>query len=220
MRISKVLPDADPTHRRRNSEATRRVILEAAYQEFSDHGLSGARVDAIVARTGVNVRMVYYYFGSKTGLYAAVLEQAYAGMREAEQGLALESLAPERAIEVLCGFVFDHHEANPRYSRLVSIENVHRAQTLAGLADIEALNKPILASIGGILQRGRAAGLFRADATAWDVHLLMTSFCFFRVANRDTLRAAFGRDVLAARDRAHQRRMVADAVVGWLRRGS
>ena len=207
----------NPLAKPRNGEATRRTILDAAYQEFSDHGLSGARVDAIVARTGVNVRMIYYYFRSKAGLYAAVLEQAYATMREAEQQLQVQSLEPDRAIEALCGFVFDHHEANPRYSRIVSIENVHRAENLASLADIQALNRPILDTLDGVLRRGRLAGTFRPEATAWDVHLLMTSFCFFRVANRHTLQVAFGKDTLAARTRAHQRRMIAHAVLGYLR---
>ncbi len=205
--------------RRRDGEATRQAILDAAYHEFADKGLSGARVDAIVARSGVNVRMIYYYFGSKSGLYAAVLEQAYATMREAEQRLCLEALPPQRAMEALCGFVFDHHEADPRYSRIVSIENVHHAETLAALGDIRALNRPILTALDAILRRGREAGLFRPDATAWDVHLLMTSFCFFRVANRHTLQAAFGRDTLATGTRPHQRRMVAQAVLGFLRTG-
>ena len=203
--------------RRRDSQATREAIMEAAYQEFSDHGLSGARVDAIVARTGVNVRMIYYYFGSKTGLYAAVLERAYATMRDAEQRLDLHALDPARAIEALCGFVFDHHEADPRYSRIVSIENVHRAETLAGLDDIKALNRPILSTLDAILRRGWDAGRFRRDATSWHVHLLMTSFCFFRVANRDTLRAVFGQDALAEATRQQQRQMIAQAVLGYLR---
>ena len=208
-----------PAVRRRDGEATRRSILDAAYLEFSDHGLSGARVDAIAARTGTNVRMIYYYFGSKTGLYTAVLVQAYATMRDAEQRLRLETLEPAAAIEALCGFVFDYHEGNPRYSRLVSIENIHRAEHMAGSDTMQALNRTIMESISGILRRGRDAGAFRADATPWDVHLLMTSFCFFRVANRHTLQAIFGKNTLAARTRRQQRRMVAEAVLGYLRAG-
>ena len=203
--------------RKRDSEATRRAILEAAFIEFTDHGLSGARVDAIVARCGSNVRMIYYYFGNKAGLYAAVLEQTYGDMRRQEQTLALDAQDPVAAMRTLCGFVFDYHEAHPRYSRLVSIENIHEARHLARLEGIQALNRPILSALEGILSRGRAAGLFRADATAWDVHLLMTSFCFFRVANRHTLQAAFGRDTLSPRTRQAQRAMVADAVLGYAR---
>ena len=212
------MPDAaiPPPPRRRDAEATRQAILDAAFQEFSDNGLSGARVDAIVARTGANVRMIYYYFGSKAGLYAAVLEQAYASMRDAEQRLRLETLDPAAAIQALCGFVFDYHEANPNYSRLVCIENIHHAQHIAGSDAMKTLNRTILQTLGVILHRGRQAGTFRPDATAWDIHLLMTSFCFFRVANRHTLQAIFGNNTLDPETRHRHRQMIAEAVLGYL----
>lgn len=91
--------------RRRDAAATQRAILEAAFVEFSDNGLDGARVDAIAARAGTTVRMIYYYFASKEGLYRAVLEHAYAGIRSAEAALGLETLAPEGAIRTLAEFV-------------------------------------------------------------------------------------------------------------------
>ena len=51
-------------------------ILEVATREFSDKGLAGARIDEIAAATRTSKRMIYYYFGSKEGLYVAVLEEA------------------------------------------------------------------------------------------------------------------------------------------------
>jgi AcrR family transcriptional regulator len=59
----------------RNPEATRRRILSAALAEFASKGISGARVDRIAARAKTNKRMLYHYFGSKDGLYRAVLNQ-------------------------------------------------------------------------------------------------------------------------------------------------
>ena len=58
-------------------EGTRRNIVEVATHEFAQKGFSGARVDAIANRTRTSKRMIYYYFGSKEGLYLAVLEEAY-----------------------------------------------------------------------------------------------------------------------------------------------
>jgi AcrR family transcriptional regulator len=49
------------------------VLLEAAAEEFAQYGLSGGRMHAIVARAGINERMIYHHFGSKVGLYEAVL---------------------------------------------------------------------------------------------------------------------------------------------------
>jgi AcrR family transcriptional regulator len=59
----------------RNPEATRRRILAAALAEFASKGISGARVDRIATRAKTNKRMLYHYFGSKDGLYRAVLNQ-------------------------------------------------------------------------------------------------------------------------------------------------
>jgi AcrR family transcriptional regulator len=59
----------------RDPGATRQRILDAALREFSDKGIAGARVDAIAARACVNKRMLYYYFGSKEGLFREILQQ-------------------------------------------------------------------------------------------------------------------------------------------------
>ena len=59
----------------RNPEATRRRILAAALSEFASKGISGARVDRIALRSKTNKRMLYHYFGSKDGLFRAVLNQ-------------------------------------------------------------------------------------------------------------------------------------------------
>jgi TetR/AcrR family transcriptional regulator len=59
----------------RDPEATKRRILAAALREFSAKGIAGARVDAIAARAKVNKRMLYYYFGSKEGLFREILRR-------------------------------------------------------------------------------------------------------------------------------------------------
>src|ERR1700744_5908466 len=57
------------------SDQTRNRILQAAIQEFSDHGLAGARTGAIAASAGVNKALLYYYFRDKESLYHAALEE-------------------------------------------------------------------------------------------------------------------------------------------------
>lgn len=215
--IQDTAPHTIPRPRRpRDPEATQLAILDAAFIEFSDNGLSGARVDAIAARTGTNVRMIYYYFGSKDGLYRAVLERSYAAMRAAEAALGLHHLPPIDAIRTMTEFVFDYHAAEPRFARLVSIENIHRAEHIARADSMPATNLSIITTISTILARGHAEGVFRGDADPIAVHLLITGFSFFRVANRHTLGAIFGQDPLAPTLRDTHRRMAAEAVLGYL----
>src|SRR5579862_1016634 len=59
----------------RNSGETRAAILRAAEQVYAEHGLAGARTDAIAAEAGVNKALLYYYYKSKEQLYEAVLEE-------------------------------------------------------------------------------------------------------------------------------------------------
>ena len=208
---------AAPHERQRDADRTREEILSAATQEFAEHGYSGARVDVIATKTRTTKRMLYYYFESKAGLYTAVLERAYAGIRESEQELDVEELDPVAAIRRLAELTFDHHESHPDFVRLVMIENIHRAEHLEESESIANLNMPAIDIIGRILERGRAEGVFRRSADAIDVHMMISSFCIFRVANRHTFGALFGRDLMAPEQRTHYRAMLGDMVVDYLR---
>jgi AcrR family transcriptional regulator len=58
-----------PSERQRDPERTKARILEAAIEEFSAKGFTGARVSEIAARAGVNQQLISYYFDGKEGLY-------------------------------------------------------------------------------------------------------------------------------------------------------
>jgi AcrR family transcriptional regulator len=202
--------------RARDADRTRAEILDVATRVFADQGYSGARVDEIAARTSTTKRMLYYYFGSKEGLYLAVLERAYAGIRALEQQLDVEHLPPVEAIRQLAELTFDHHESHPDFIRLVSIENIHRAEHLATSPALAELAGPAVQVLTGILERGRAQGLFRDDVDALDVHMVISAFCVFRIANRHTWNAIFRRDMLDPARRDHYRRLLGDLVLEHL----
>jgi len=63
--------------RRRQPEASRNAILNAALAEFAREGLAGARVDAIADAAGVNKALLYYYFADKESLYGAILDRFF-----------------------------------------------------------------------------------------------------------------------------------------------
>jgi AcrR family transcriptional regulator len=202
--------------RRRDAERTQREILDVATQEFADRGFAGARVDEIAARTRTTKRMIYYYFGSKEALFVAVLERAYATIRAVEQTIEVDHLAPAAAIRRLAELTFDHHESHPDFIRLVSIENIHRAEHIAGHDDFAGQNSPAIELIERILARGRADGSFTREIDAVDLHMMISAFCVFRVANRHTFGAIFGRDPLDPELRERYRRMLGDMVTGYL----
>jgi AcrR family transcriptional regulator len=202
--------------RQRDADRTRGELLDVATEEFATSGFAGARVDEIAAKTRTTKRMIYYYFGSKQGLYVAVLERAYAQIRSLEQRLDVEHLDPARAMRALAELTMDHHASHPAFIRLVSIENIHHAEHLRTSPALSSLAMPAVDVLGRILERGRAAGLFRDDVDVLDVHMVISSFCVFRIANRHTFQAIFGRDMLDPRFSEHHRRMIGDLVLEYL----
>jgi AcrR family transcriptional regulator len=207
---------AGSVERIRDAERTRADILAVATREFADQGYAGARINLIADKTSTTKRMIYYYFGGKEQLYIAVLEQAYSLIRTLEQRLDVEHLDPVEAIRELAGLTFDHHESHPDFIRLVSIENIHRAEHIARSTVLSGLANPAVDVLGTILQRGWDAGVFRQDVDALDVHQVISAFCVFRTANRHTFGAIFGRDMLDPARRDHQRQMLGDLVVAYL----
>jgi AcrR family transcriptional regulator len=85
-------------------------------------GLSGGRIDRMARRSRANKRVIYHYFGSKDGLYLAVLERVYDDLLGAEKKLELSNLAPTQAIERLIEFNFDYCRSHPEFISLINDE--------------------------------------------------------------------------------------------------
>ena len=179
----------------REEPTTRQAILVAARAEFAANGLAGARVDRISARAGANKQLVYYYFGNKEKLYQAVLEAVYAEIRSREDELHLTELTPDRAMEELIAFSFDHLETHPDFVKLLSDENSHGALHLQQSAVVERQNSPLIALIGQTLRRGEQAGLFRPGIDPLWLYVSIAGMAYFYFSNRATLSTIFTRDL-------------------------
>ena len=209
-------PTPAAVKRSHNPERTMAGILEIASAEFADKGLDGARIDAIAAATHTSKRMIYYYFGSKEGLYLAVLEEAYRRTRATEAELHLDDLPPVAALERLVGFTFDHHHSNQAFIRLVMNENIQRGQYLAQSELIEQLNKPAIRAVEQLYQRGLASGEFRPGLDAVDIHASISALSFFNVSNRYTFGLIFQRDPDCQQQLARRRANVIDMVLRFV----
>lgn len=203
---------------RQDPDAVRLDILRVATEAFAANGLSGGRIDDIAQKTRTSKRMIYYYYGDKLSLYRAVLEQAYRSMRESEQALDLEALDPVQALRQLVEFTFEHHMAHPGFIRLVMIENVHEGRHLAESTIIRELNETAIDELKRILQRGRAAGLFREGITPLQLHWQISALSFFNVSNRATFSSIFGDSLQRPRGRNALRRQVAEMVLRFVLR--
>ena len=195
---------------------TRRGILDAARATFAEKGYSGANLNEIVALAGTTKPMIYYHFHNKEGLFAAVLEDVYAGMRAIERSLKLEDLPPAEAVRRLVEVTFDYHAGHPDWIRLISVANIHGAQHIRDSPTIASQNSAIAEILRDLLARGEREGAFRGGVDPLHLHLMVNSMCFYRVSNRHTWRVIFGRDLGAPDDAGQQRAMLTEAVLRFL----
>ena len=208
--------EEQPVVKRRDAQRTRESILRAATTEFADNGFAGGRVDEIAAQTDTTKRMIYYYFRSKEGLYLAVMESAYAVIRRLEQNLDVDGLDPVDALRSLAESTYDHHTSHRDFVRLVAIENVHRAEHIRHSGVIRDLNSTAVQTLERVLGRGVAAGVFRSDIDALDVHMMISAYSVFHVANRYTFRVLFERDLLDVDRNERYRRLAGDMIVATM----
>lgn len=192
-------------------------IIEVATREFAEKGLAGARIDEIAEATRTSKRMIYYYFGSKEGLYLRVLEEAYRRMRRIESGLHLDDLAPEAALRRLVAFTVDYQWAHPEFIRLVMTENIHRGEYLARSEVIRELNVPAIEGLQRVYERGVAAGVFRAGLDPIDLHMSISALSVFNVANRHTFALIFQRDCASDAAFVARREQIVETLVRYVR---
>ena len=139
--------------------------------------------------------MIYYYFGSKEGLYVAVLEEAYRRIRHIETDLHLEDLGPEDALRRLVSFTVEYQWKNQDFIRLVMNENIHRGEFLSQSEIIRELNIPAIEAVQSVYERGVTEGVFRAGLDPVDLHMSISALSFFNVANQHTFSLIFDRQV-------------------------
>jgi AcrR family transcriptional regulator len=191
-------------------------ILNVATQEFADKGLAGARIDEIADATRTSKRMIYYYFGSKEGLYVAVLEAAYGRMRQIESNLHLSDLEPEEALRRLVEFTYDHHQSNEQFIRLVMSENVQRGEYLAQSKEIQKLNGSALQTIQDLYTRGVKKGVFKKNLTPLEIHSAISALTFFNVSNQHTFGLIFKSKAPQGKAQTLKKAQVVDMMVSYV----
>ncbi|MDR3376380.1 MAG: TetR/AcrR family transcriptional regulator [Ancalomicrobiaceae bacterium] len=186
----------------RNAAPTQERLLSAAQAEFALHGYSGARIQRILSKAKANPRMLYHHFGSKSALYVAVLEAAFADLRRYELSLDVGDMQPLEGLLRLFDFMNDHFEANLALVSLIRNENLMKARFLKTSTKIREISSPVLAMVARFLERGAADRTLAANLDPLRVYILMAAICQFHLSNVHTLSALFDQDLSAPAWRA------------------
>jgi AcrR family transcriptional regulator len=195
------------------AQATRDSILKAATKVFAKHGFDGGRVEQISKAAKSYDRMIYYYFGSKEGLFIAVLEEMYARFNEAESDLRLNLDEPVEALKSIVEFMASYYQKHPEFVTLLNAENLHRGKHISKSLRAAEYSSPAIAVLDGVLKGGAAHGLFRPDVRARDIYLMIAALGYFYVSNRFTLSAFLGEQLDTPQASAGWRGFIVDAVL-------
>ena len=201
--------------RARDAAASRRRLLEAGVKVFSRQGPDGGSVSMIARRAGINRRMLYYYFGSKEGLYRAAFRHAYEQLSSAEVELADTAPSAEDLLARLIRSYYEFTATHPCHVRLLMWENLRQGKAAKKLR-ISSIKTPIIEALRAALDRGRREGRFRADVDERRLLISCMALSFFCFSNRYTIGEALGCDLgdpdVARAQVAHDVKMVLDGI--------
>jgi len=194
-------PSPGPRRRRLSAAARRQTILDAATPVFISAGYEQTRMATIADRVGVTEPVIFQNFGSKPGLFAAVLDEAAGQVAEHVNALSRQF---EDAVEwlghLLNAEYLDRLHTSPMFGVLFA--DAHRLRTEPVVA--EALQRAVnrLADAAArVLARAQANGTIRDDVSpttlAWLVVSLVQARQFRREHTTDLSNALEG-ELLAA----------------------
>ncbi len=199
----------------RNAPRSRAAILEAAERLFAERGYEATSLNQVGAAAGVSRGTPGYFFGSKAELYRAVLERAFAEVRDAVRAGRARALASSQSPEaILAGAVSDYFDflaARPNFIRLIEREALSGGGQLEGAGHLSA-GQEALAAISAEL------GLDESGAgDAAQLLLSVISLCWFPLIHARTVVPAVGVDLSDADALERRRRHIVDLVLHGLR---
>jgi len=191
---------------------TRDRLIEAARRIFADKGYEAASVREITAAASANLGAITYHFGSKQGLYDAVLESLLDPLaREVGLGAPAEPVDGVSALDRIDGLVarvFAHLASNPDLQLLV-LQHVGTRQALPG--PIYERLPLLVGRLAKEIRRGQRDGSIRSGNPELLAFSVIAQPMYFGLVSRlapDRLKGAGGTMPTAAVISAHARRFI------------
>lgn len=201
---------------RPRSRKTREMILDGALAEFSEKGFDGARIDEIALRAGVNKNLLYHHYGSKDGLFTALLERTYDNIRRRQKDLQLRGMDPIEGMRKLVIFTGRIWVQFPEFLRLLQSENLNDGRHVRASTEIPKMYNPLLDTIRELLERGTEAGVFRRNIDPIDLYISISALTAHYITNHHTFEALFGQRLTSPQRIRQRLEHAADMVERYL----
>lgn len=173
------------------AEASKKAILEAAEALFAEKGYEATRLQEICDRAGVTRGLPNYFFGSKEGLYRAVLERTFALTLTRElltfirEQVRRSETRPEESLRIVIERVFDFFVMDPTFIRITEWEALNGGRYLGNLGTLITTLQEALQVLHDDIGLQDDAEQFLIDLTA---------LCWFPLAQADTFLKPLGVD--------------------------
>jgi TetR/AcrR family transcriptional regulator len=186
---------------------TARHILAAAEEHFAAQGMAGARTEEIAAAAHANKAMLYYYFGDKSRLHRAVMENLLRQLRNAAFApVAAKTTSRDRLIAWMNGY-FDFLATHPNYPRLVQREVMDTAPKFDWI--VREYFRPFHKRLRGLIEEGVASGEFR-EVDAHQTVFTLLGMTVFYFAAAPVMSEVAGHNVLSAQALKIRKRALLD----------
>ena len=166
---------------KKKTAITKEKILKAAEAEFSELGLAASRVDSIAAKAGLNKQMIYAHFGSKDGLYTAVLQEVYSRISRNEALVSEKEFTGIETVRLIIRDYFEFLLHNPSFVRLMQWENLNNAKYVTNI------KTTLFSGAKKVLTEGVQKGILREDLDIDQTVISLNMFCFSAFSNIHTI---------------------------------
>lgn len=143
----------------KNETGKREKLIMSAIGLFAEYGYDKVSIRQIAADAGANSSMISYYFGSKQGLYEAILRELINNFDEFIGVLRDEKLDPREGLRIYTRSISDiFHKYPPAYVKLIYREVIKPSQVFQDVV----LNKfkSNSAVLLKMIERGKEQGIF------------------------------------------------------------
>jgi AcrR family transcriptional regulator len=204
----------ESARRPRDAAATRARLLDAAEREFAAKGYAGARLLAIASAARVKPSLLHFHYRGKEGLYAAVLERAFAALESRVEALLVSAAASFGATEdldlralgeSLVGVTQLFYAEHGRVVALLRNEAVRGSRLAKRITDKHV--RPVFEAVIDRIQRLKEAGIVASDVDARHLFASVVSMTAYPIVEplfADAVWPDRGRDETLARERREE----------------
>ncbi len=159
-------------------ESRRKLILEAALDEFYEKGFAASRIEDIASRANLSKASVYLYFPSKEALFHGLVETLAKPKVEELRAIALQSSSLDGLIDNMMGFAPSviRETRLPKLMKVIAADSQRFPELVQGYRE-EVIDK-IFDVLRAVVERSRESGEIEVEDPELAVRLLVAPVAF------------------------------------------